>query len=73
MLGCSQTWWSSQQWIKACLNNLEMFCSREKSTEAILNQQSEKSTQIQELTLYCNVMEILTNHVMEIMLWHNVM
>ena len=30
MLGCSLTWWSSQQWMKACLNNLEMFCLREK-------------------------------------------
>ena len=27
-------------------NNLEMFCSREKSTELIANQQNEKSTQI---------------------------
>ena len=31
MLGGSQTWWSSQQWMKACLTNLVMFCFREKS------------------------------------------
>ena len=30
MLRYSQTWWSSKQWMRACLNKLEMFCSREK-------------------------------------------
>ena len=30
MLGCSQTWWSSQQRMKACLKTTSMFCSREK-------------------------------------------
>ena len=41
MLGCTQVSWSLQKWMKVCLNNLEMFYSREKSTELIVNQQND--------------------------------
>ena len=37
MLGGSQTWWSSQQWMKGSLTNLVMFCFREKSVRFLYN------------------------------------
>ena len=35
MLGCSQTWWRSQWWLKACLCNNQMVCLREKPYQSI--------------------------------------
>ena len=62
MLGCSQTCWSSLQWMKACLTNLVMFCFREKSIGLIAKQTEWKT--------YTNtILHIHDAHIMGVPFW----
>ena len=46
MLGCSQTWWGSQQWMKAYLKPTLTFCFRDEVMGLVEIWQNDKSTEM---------------------------